>query len=157
MYEGDFVDGQFHGKGKYYFVESGKTYEGDFVNNEMNGKGKMTWPDQSRYEGDFVQGKAHGNGVEYMSNGDKYTGQFENDLKHGAGVLYMINDQTMRQGEWQNGKRVAWLTQPQSTSVGTDKGSGEASGHSPSRLYRGGRWRNDFKEKLATRYKISGY
>ena len=152
VYEGDFVDGQFHGHGKYYFVESGKTYEGDFEQNKMQGKGKMTWPDQSRYEGTFVNGKAHGNGVEYMSNGDKYTGQFEKDLKHGAGVLYMINDQTMRQGEWQNGKRVAWLTQPQSTSV-TGKNN-EATGHSPSRLYRGGRWRDDFKDNLKTRYGI---
>lgn len=84
----------------------------------MNGKGKMTWPDQSRYEGDFVKGKAKGNGVEYMINGDKYTGQFDNDMKHGAGIYHSSADQTKRQGEWQNGKRVAWLTQPQSTHVG---------------------------------------
>ena len=72
----------------------------------------MTWPDQSRYEGDFKNGKANGNGVEYMSNGDRYNGQFENDLKHGSGIYHSSADQTKRQGEWQNGKRVAWLTQP---------------------------------------------
>lgn len=53
-----------------------------------------------------------------MSNGDKYTGQFMNDLKHGAGIYHNSAEQTKRQGEWQNGKRVAWLTQPQSTHVG---------------------------------------
>lgn len=153
VYEGDFVNGEFHGQGKYYFVETGKTYEGQFVNNQMSGKGKMTWPDQSRYEGDFKNGKAEGNGVEFLTNGDKYTGQFKNDLKHGAGIYYNTNDQTKRQGEWQNGKRVAWLSQPQSTHVGGGE-NGMASGKSPSRMYQGGRWKNDFKDKLKTRYKL---
>jgi hypothetical protein len=94
------LDGEFNGKGKYYFVDTGKTYEGQFEDNEMHGKGKMTWPDQSRYEGDFKNGKAAGHGVEYLANGDKYIGEFDKELKHGAGVYYNTNDQTKRQGEW---------------------------------------------------------
>ena len=30
IYEGDFVDGKFHGHGKYYFADSGKIYKGEF-------------------------------------------------------------------------------------------------------------------------------
>ena len=44
-YEGEFLDGQFNGYGKYYFADSGKLYEGEFKNNNMDGKGVMIWPD----------------------------------------------------------------------------------------------------------------
>lgn len=50
-YIGDFYDGKFHGKGKYYFADSGKVYEGEFLDNKMEGDGVMVWPDQTRYEG----------------------------------------------------------------------------------------------------------
>lgn len=100
----------------------------------MHGKGKMTWPDQSRYEGDYKNGKASGHGVEYLANGDKYIGEFDKELKHGAGVYYNTNDQTKRQGEWQNGKRIAWLSQPQSTTISTDMNPAPA-GKSASRMW----------------------
>jgi len=35
VYDGEFLDGLFHGKGKYYFVDTGKTYIGDFFDNKM--------------------------------------------------------------------------------------------------------------------------
>jgi len=44
-YDGDFVDGKFHGHGKYYFADSGKIYEGGFKDNNMSGNGVMIWPD----------------------------------------------------------------------------------------------------------------
>lgn len=34
-YEGDFVEGQFHGNGKYYFADTGKIYKGEFVDNNI--------------------------------------------------------------------------------------------------------------------------
>ena len=39
VYEGDFVDGEFHGKGKYIYAETGKVYEGQFKNGRVVGKG----------------------------------------------------------------------------------------------------------------------
>ena len=76
MYQGDFVDGKFHGRGKYYFAESGKIYEGDFHENNMEGKGRLTLTDNSYYEGDFKNGKMHGFGKKVYENGDMCTGQF---------------------------------------------------------------------------------
>ena len=99
----------------------------------------MTWPDQSRYEGDFNKGKAAGHGVEYLTNGDQYIGEFDKELKHGAGVYYNTMDQTKRQGEWQNGKRIAWLSQPQSTTITSDN-TQIAAGKSASRMWQGARW-----------------
>lgn len=113
----------------------------------------MTWPDQSRYEGDFKNGKAEGHGVEYMVNGDKYIGEFSKELKHGAGVYYNATEQTKRQGEWQNGKRIAWLSQPQSFAT-TSENAPVAGGKSASRLWQGARWQNDFKSKLTQKYKL---
>jgi hypothetical protein len=74
MYQGDFVEGKFHGMGKYYFAESGKIYVGEFFENNMHGKGKLSWADTSYYEGDFNNGKMEGYGVRVYENGDMCTG-----------------------------------------------------------------------------------
>jgi hypothetical protein len=42
VYEGDFVNGKCHGKGKKTFA-NGDVYEGDWANAAMHGKGKYTW------------------------------------------------------------------------------------------------------------------
>lgn len=127
-YEGEFLDGKFEGKGKYYFADSGKVYEGEFRDNSMNGVGVMVWPDQSRYEGEFQNGKMHGRGIKQLSNGNRYVGQFNNDQYDGSAIWYDAANQTKRQGEWSNGKRVAWLSQAQQTHV---SGYGDQSGTEP--------------------------
>ena len=76
----------------------------------MDGKGVMVWPDQSKYEGEFKQGKIEGKGKKDFSNGNRFIGDWKNDVMHGSGVWYNIKDQTKRQGEWQNGKRISWIS-----------------------------------------------
>ena len=117
-YEGDFVDGAFHGMGKYQFAyNQPKTYTGQFANNNMNGKGVMVWDEQgdsvyTRYEGDYVDGKMQGHGTLFYRNGDKYIGEFSNDNKEGSGIFYDITSQQKRMGTWKNDKRVAWTGNP---------------------------------------------
>lgn len=53
----------------------------------MQGKGKMT-----------------------LLNNDVFEGELKNDVFHGVGLLTSSKDQTIRQGEWYEGKRVAWLS-----------------------------------------------
>ena len=55
VYEGDFVDGKRHGKGKVVFSNGG-SYEGDFVNGDFNGRGKLITPDGTVQEGQFKDG-----------------------------------------------------------------------------------------------------
>ena len=64
------MDGQFHGKGKYFFAESEKIYEGDFLENSMHGKGIMIWKDGSKYQGEFKENKIEGMGHKVFANGD---------------------------------------------------------------------------------------
>lgn len=109
FYDGDFVDGQFHGEGKYFFADSGKIFKGTFVHNQIKGNGIMIFPDGSRYEGQFQDGKIEGHGTLYYVNGDRYAGHFVDDQKDGVGVWHDMATQTKRQGRWQNDKRVAWL------------------------------------------------
>ena len=106
------MNGKFHGQGTYKFFEDQKVYTGAFEDNTMHGQGTMEYADGSKYEGQWVHGKKCGTGTRFFPNGDHYIGQFKDNQMNGAGVYYSITQQNKRQGEWLNGKRVAWLTAP---------------------------------------------
>jgi len=101
VYEGDFVNGKKHGKGKYTW-SNGDMYEGDFVDGdfatgkgiefverawfEEQGPGSVYWSDIAnyfegcRYEGGFVDGKMQGKGKFIFSDGY----EDENDFVDGT-------------------------------------------------------------------------
>ena len=84
IYEGDLVDGKFHGKGKYIFAD-GTVYEGDFLIGTFHGKGKITWTDGTVYEGDFFLNKKTGKGKYIFASGTVYEGDFVDGSFHGKG------------------------------------------------------------------------
>ena len=43
-------------------------------------------------------------------DGNKYIGAWRDDVQHGVGIVVDAKDGSKRQGEWQNGKRLKWLT-----------------------------------------------
>ena len=126
VYEGDFVYGTFHGKGKYTFADgtvyegafscgkfhgkgnqllsNGDSYEGDFFNDEFHGKGKYTFENGVVYQGDFVYGRFHGKGNQVLSNGDSYEGGFSNHEFHGKGKYTSLENGTVYEGDFVNGK-----------------------------------------------------
>lgn len=59
--EGDWKDGNLHGKGKISLL-SGVCYEGDWKDGNMHGKGNISLPNGLRYEGDWKDGHWHGKG-----------------------------------------------------------------------------------------------
>jgi len=75
LYEGDVVNGQRTGKGKYV-SKNGSVYVGDFVNGVRTGKGKLTLSNGTVYEGDFVNGKANGFGKLTQNTGEVQLGRF---------------------------------------------------------------------------------
>ena len=75
QYEGDFVDGNYHGRGVLSSTE-GIRYEGDFAQGNIHGYGILTWPDGSRYEGGFRDAKKHGRGVYTTAEGERYEGEW---------------------------------------------------------------------------------
>lgn len=58
IYEGQFKDGHFEGKGKETWTSDGVTIEGTFSNDKLNGQGKQTNPNNpnQNYEGNFEAG-----------------------------------------------------------------------------------------------------
>ena len=51
-YIGEFVDGQFHGKGIYTYA-NGDKYEGEFVNGKFTGKGNFTYSNGKQFTGNL--------------------------------------------------------------------------------------------------------
>lgn len=43
-YEGDFIEGDMDGEGKYYYGDTGRIYEGSFRQNAQFGDGTLTQP-----------------------------------------------------------------------------------------------------------------
>ena len=103
-YSGDFIDGQFHGRGVYTFAEeSGKVYEGEFYENEIHGKGVMRWADGSVYTGAFVKGRMEGYGEWTAADGSYYKGFWKNDMRHGEnGQAFDAQSSGRIQGQWLN-------------------------------------------------------
>ena len=88
-YEGEYLNGKKHGKGKEFSKEGILEYEGEFMNGKRHGQGKLY--DSSifsrininpnlLYEGEFVNGEKNGKGKEYdsLTHNLKYEGVFRN-------------------------------------------------------------------------------
>jgi len=77
VYEGDFIKGKRHGKGKTTGYNNGDVYEGDYIEDKMHGKGKYTFSSGDVYEGDFIEGKMHGKGKFTYSDGRVQEGEWK--------------------------------------------------------------------------------
>jgi len=105
-YEGDSVDGNFEGKGTYYY-EGGNCYEGEWKRGLKHGKGKLYYNYESykiQYEGNFSKGNFEGKGIYYWKDGSYYIGDFVNGSKHGYGTYYVKGGKIKYEGGFANDK-----------------------------------------------------
>jgi hypothetical protein len=127
VYEGDWVRGQPHGKGKWTYPEydddheegaviweeDGEKgyleYEGDFSNGQKHGAGRMVFQDGRVYEGNWVFGEMTGEGTMYFDDCDdnpegysRYQGDFEEGLWSGFGAMHFL-DGRIYDGHWEEG------------------------------------------------------
>lgn len=100
-YDGEFLAGLFHGKGKFVSGDSG-TYKGDYVRGYMEGRGVLTYPDGSRYEGEFVANQFEGKGRLVYTSGDIYEGDFSKSKMNGVGK-WRYADKSIYIGQVSNG------------------------------------------------------
>ena len=100
-YEGDFRDGKRHGPGIYYYAD-GSTSEGIWTEGWLTGFGKLTFPDSDYYEGDLDKGVPCGKGAYYWSNGESYVGHYLKGKRSGEGC-YTYLDETITEGEFDCG------------------------------------------------------
>ena len=85
VYEGNFFKNKHSGEGKYIWASSGKTYDGQWEDGQMHGKGSYLSRGKE-YVGGFVHGKKEGWGV--LTIGEtKYEGEFKANKKHGSGTV----------------------------------------------------------------------
>ena len=59
MYQGEFVDGFFHGWGTIVFSETGDRYDGEFSRGAFNENGVYTWKNGNCYVGKWKNNKMH--------------------------------------------------------------------------------------------------
>jgi S1-C subfamily serine protease/antitoxin component YwqK of YwqJK toxin-antitoxin module len=99
-WSGNCVNGKADGYGIAEKIKNEKVfsiYEGDYLNGIRHGKGKYTNFDKIRenslevWEGNFIGGQLCGNGTYESSDGQKYNGNFINYRKHGFGTVYFAN------------------------------------------------------------------
>ena len=104
-YCGQFVKGEFHGRGSKQWT-TGKKYSGDWEHSLYSGHGELTYVDSSQYVGSFKDGMFHGRGRREWLNNDVYDGEWVTGKREGIGLLTRgdQNTQFVYQGNWFNGK-----------------------------------------------------
>ena len=90
-YEGNFIDGLFHGQGIYHIGET--TISGIFEHG-FNGKLRCQYNDRTIYDGEYQYGKKNGNGILYNEDGTGFQGEFKDDEAwNGQGaIIYTHSD-----------------------------------------------------------------
>jgi len=104
-FEGQYINGKRHGKGKEYSYEGYLSFEGEYLNGQKNGKGKeYYWNSYTlEFEGEYLNDKKW-NGKGYDS-----LGNIIYELKDGKGLVkeyYNEDEILLYEGEYLNGKSV---------------------------------------------------
>ena len=108
VYEGQYLNGKFHGQGTYTWADGNK-YVGEFKDGIQDGLGISTFVSGKfaggKYVGQFKNQKQHGQGTYTWANGDKYVGEWKDGVQHGQGTFIFANG-TVDKGIWENGELV---------------------------------------------------
>ncbi len=98
-YEGEFKQGNSHGKGIYTWA-NGDKYDGQWLNDLKNGRGSYSATDGYKYDGDWLNGKEHGKGITIWSTGSKYVGEKQNGKMHGFGKMTVRRENAKAVESW---------------------------------------------------------
>ncbi|CEG48394.1 Phosphatidylinositol-4-phosphate 5-kinase [Plasmopara halstedii] len=89
QYEGEWLNDQMHGRGRYCFG-TGAIYDGEFQTNLFHGKGTYYWTDGAHYEGSWHLNRMHGDGVYKDKNGAEWRGRFINGKYDNGRILHVV-------------------------------------------------------------------
>lgn len=108
-YVGAFYNNVRHGPGRLLLTTTGDIYEGNFVEGRLEGAGKITYGSNGRmgdasYVGEFANGLPHGDGTLSFGDGSWYKGQFIAGKQTGVGTYYSSAEDTLTEGEFEDGK-----------------------------------------------------
>jgi len=99
-YDGDWKNGQYHGKGTYWDCDF--TYKGHWEEGMKQGRGKLFHNNRLVYDGEWSKNRFHGHGTLY-DGGFVYTGGWHEGLKHGKGCLKW-DKKVVYKGTWDRGE-----------------------------------------------------
>ncbi|XP_071403051.1 ankyrin repeat and MYND domain-containing protein 1 [Centroberyx affinis] len=85
-YEGEFMDGLKHGRGKYTW-ENGEHYEGSFYKDYRHGEGVYCWPTGHKFIGKLYLNRKEGYGLQLSPDGTAFQGLYHVDQRFGPGVV----------------------------------------------------------------------
>ncbi|MED6276468.1 hypothetical protein CHARACLAT_003353 [Characodon lateralis] len=85
-YEGEFLDGFKHGKGRYSW-RNGECYEGFFYKDFKHGDGVYCWPTGHKFTGKFYLNRKEGYGHLSFPGGAIFQGLYYSDQRFGPGVV----------------------------------------------------------------------
>lgn len=86
-YEGDWVEDQRCGQGKYFYINA-DVYEGEWFNNVRHGHGSYTYAETgTKFVGQWKEGKREGHG-ELLHGNHKFVGLFKEDR---VSVKFRVN------------------------------------------------------------------
>ena len=92
-YKGRFEKGQLSSQNAIYKYQDKTMYEGDVVNGQFHGQGTLTFPNKSKYIGRFKNNEMNDSEATHIvlnddgSTNEIYKGGFKNNLRHGTGTL----------------------------------------------------------------------
>ena len=104
-YIGELLNGQFHGKGKYYWHD-GDWHDGDWLNGVKHGEGISFVAQYKRTDtGTYKDGKRSGSGKMVWANGNWYEGGWNENGMHGKGTNYVKSQQRTDIGDFVDHER----------------------------------------------------
>ena len=104
-FEGEYLNGKRHGKGKEYYHDGKLKFEGEYLNGKRNGKGKAYNSKYIFFEGNYLNGKKHGNGKEYDNTGNiLFEGQYFNGVRYNGKGIEKYKKTLIFEGEYLNGR-----------------------------------------------------
>ncbi|KAM4549411.1 ankyrin repeat and MYND domain-containing protein 1 isoform 2-T2 [Odontesthes bonariensis] len=85
-YDGEFVNGLKHGKGRYSW-KNGEYYEGSFYKDYKHGDGLYCWATGHKFIGKFYLNRKEGYGQQIFPDGATFQGLYHSDQRFGPGVV----------------------------------------------------------------------
>jgi hypothetical protein len=87
----------------------------------MSGYGIYLYADGIRYDGQFLLDKKEGFGIYKWTDGRMYEGWWHKGKQHGPGTYHDTAKKSVRNGLWENGKRLKWYDEQETQSVAQGK------------------------------------
>ena len=83
-------------------------FEGEYLNGMRHGKGKEYCGNRLEYDGEYLNGERNGKGKEYYYNGDLiFEGEYLKDKRwNGKGKEFDYKGKLIFEGEYSNGERI---------------------------------------------------